>query len=140
MDALLSAMERGALISGASAGAMMMGAQAIVITPELLDDFSKHWETGAPPGWDPPAPPLIPGLGCLSQAVIAPHFDRPWFSHRWLEGGILPDGFTLIGIDERTTLARDTRGQWEVSGLGSITLYQQGRQIARHTAGDTFVL
>ena len=33
----------GALISGASAGAMLMGAQAIVITPELLEDVGKYW-------------------------------------------------------------------------------------------------
>jgi len=44
MEALLSAKERGALISGASAGAMMMGEQAIVITPELLEDIGKYWE------------------------------------------------------------------------------------------------
>lgn len=139
MHALLSAKERGALIIGASAGAMMMGAQAIVIMPELLEDIGKYWESGTPPEWNPPAPPLIHGLSWLPQTVIAPHFDRPWFSRRWLERGFLPDGFTLIGIDECTTLARTTNGSWEVSGLGSVTLYQQGCEIARHTAGDTVV-
>lgn len=140
MEALLHAKQRGALISGASAGAMMMGAQAIVITPELLKDIEKYWDSGAPPDWDPPAPPLIPGLGWLPQTIIAPHFDRPWFSRKWLERGFLPDGFTLIGIDECTTLAQNPNGNWEVSGFGSVTLYKQGRQIARYAAGDTFVL
>lgn len=138
MEALLSAKERGALISGASAGAMMMGAQAIVITPELLEDVGKYWDTGAPPEWDPPAPPLIPGLNWLPETIIAPHFDRPWFSRKWLERGFLPDGFNLIGIDECTTLARNTKGSWEVSGLGSVTYYRHGNEAMRYNAGDVF--
>lgn len=140
MEALISAKERGALISGASAGAMMMGEQAIVITPGLLEDIGKYWESGAPPEWDPPAPPLISGLGWLPKTVVAPHFDRPWFSHKWLERGFLPKGFTLIGIDECTTLAQRTDGRWEAFGLGSITIYHPGKETARYTAGDTFAL
>ncbi len=138
MEALLSARERGALISGASAGAMMMGTQAIVITPELLEDVGKYWESGAPPEWDPPAPPLIPALAWLPKTIVAPHFDRPWFSRQWLKRDFLPAGFTLLGIDERTTLAQDTNGKWEVSGFGSVTLFEQGREITRFTAGDVF--
>jgi cyanophycinase-like exopeptidase len=140
MEAILSARERGALISGASAGAMMMGTQAIVITPELLEDVGKYWESGAPPEWDPPAPPLIHGLNWLPQTIVAPHFDRPWFSRKWLDRDFLPDGFTLIGIDERTTLARDTDGKWQVFGLDSVTIYHNGKEIARHAAGDVFTL
>lgn len=140
MEAILSAKERGALISGASAGAMMMGEQAIVMTPELLEDIGKYWESGAPPEWDPPAPPLIPALNWLPQTIVAPHFDRPWFSRKWLERAFVPDGFTLIGIDERTTLAQNANGFWEVFGLGSITLYKPGREIARYAAGERFKL
>jgi cyanophycinase-like exopeptidase len=140
MEAIISAKERGALISGASAGAMMMGTQAIVITPELLEDVGKYWESGAPPEWDPPAPPLISALNWLSKIVVAPHYDRPWFSRKWLERDFLPDGFTLIGIDERTTLAHVTNGRWQVFGLGSVTIHKQGREIARCSAGDRFTL
>jgi cyanophycinase len=138
MEAILSAKEHGALISGASAGAMMMGTHAIVIMPELLEDVGKYWESGAPPEWDPPAPLLIEGLNWLPQTIIAPHFDRPWFSRKWLERDFLPDGYTLIGIDERTTVTRDPNGKWEMFGFGSITLYENGKEIARYTAGDTF--
>lgn len=140
MGAILSAKERGALISGASAGAMMMGTQAIVITPELLEDVGKYWESGAPPEWDPPAPPRIPALNWLPQTIVAPHFDRPWFSRKWFGRAFMPDGFTLIGIDERTTFAQNTNGSWEVFGLGSITLYKPGREIARYAAGESFKL
>jgi len=137
LEAILSAKGRGALISGASAGAMMMGAQAIVITPELLEDVGKYWESGAPPEWDPPMPPLIPALSWLSQTIVAPHFDRPWFSRKWLERDFLADGFMLIGIDERTTLAQNSNGEWEVFGRGAVTLYKQGHEIARYAVGNT---
>ncbi len=138
MDMLLTALERGTLISGASAGAMMMGEQAIVITPELLEDVGKYWESGAPPEWDPPMPPLIPALNWLPQTIVAPHFDRPWFSRKWLERDFIPEGFTLIGIDERTTLAQNLNGKWEVFGRGSISFYQAEHEIARYATGDTF--
>jgi len=140
MDALLSAKKRGALISGASAGAMMMGTQAIVITPELLEDVGKYWESGAPPEWDPPLPPMINGLDWLAQTIVAPHFDRPWFSRKWLDRDFLPAESTLIGIDERTTLAQNKNGTWEVFGHGSVTLYKQGWEIARYVVGDTFTI
>jgi len=140
MEALLSARERGVLISGSSAGAMMMGEQAIVITPALLEDVGKYWESGAPPDWDPPIPPLIPALNWLPQTIVAPHFDRPWFSRKWLARDFLPNGFTLIGIDERTTLAQNLNSKWEVFGHGSIWLYQAGHEIARYATGDMFSL
>jgi cyanophycinase-like exopeptidase len=140
MEALFSARERGALISGASAGAMMMGEQAIVITPELSEDVGKYWESGAPPDWDPPIPPLIPALNWLPQAIVAPHFDRPWFSRKWLERDLIPEGFTLIGIDECTSLAQNSSGKWEVFGGGSIWLYQAGYEIAHYATGDMFSL
>jgi len=140
-NGLFSARQRGALISGASAGAMMMGELSIVITPELMEDISKYWESGTPPDWNPPAPPLIRGYGWLPKTVVAPHFDRPWFSRKWLEqDDFLPKGFTLIGIDEYTTLAQNSNGSWEVFGLGSVTLFKDGRQIAHYIAGNTFYL
>ena len=79
-------------------------------------------------------------MNWLPQTIIAPHFDHPWFSRKWLEQGFLPDEFTLIGIDECTTLARNANDDSEVSGFGSVTLYRQGRQIARYAAGETFLL
>jgi cyanophycinase-like exopeptidase len=119
---------------------MMMGEQAIVITPELLEDVGKYWESGAPAEWDPPTPPLIPALDWLPQTIVAPHFDRPWFSRKWLQRDFLPTGFTLIGIDERTTLAQNLNGKWEVFGRGSVSLYKKGYEIAHYATGDTFTL
>ena len=140
LDGIFSARKHGALISGASAGAMMMGELSIVITPELLEDIGKYWESGTPSDWDPPAPPLMRGFGWLPRTIVAPHFDRPWFSHKWLQRDFLPGGFTLIGIDEYTTMARNKNGGWAVFGLGSVRLFKHGRQFANYTQGDTFYL
>jgi cyanophycinase len=141
MEALLSVKERGALISGASAGAMMMGTQAIVITPELLEDVGKYWETGAPSDWDPPVPPLIQGLGWLEGKIVAPHFERPWFSRKWLDSDIFKTGATLIGIDEYTALvALDTDGTWEVRGRGFVTLHRTREDFTRYGAGERVIL
>lgn len=141
MEALLFAKERRALISGASAGAMMMGTQAIVITSELLEDVGKYWETGAPPEWDSPVPPLIQGLGWLTGQIVAPHFDRPWFSRRWLDSNVFQTGATLIGIDEYTALiALDTNGTWEVRGRGLVTVHRTRKDFTRYGAGEMIVL
>ena len=141
MQALLFARARGALISGASAGAMMMGVQTIVITPELLEDVGKYWETGAPPEWNPPVPPLIDGLDWLTHTIIAPHFDRPWFSRRWLDSEIFNNGSTLLGIDEYTALVSlDTDRAWEVRGRGFVTIHRTREDFTRYGAGETLIL
>ena len=143
LDALHQAKARGALITGASAGAMWMGAQSIVLLPELLAEIGRIWDApqGAPPDWDPPAPPLIQGLGWVPQSICAPHFDRPWFSRRWLERGLLPNGFTLIGIDEQTALVGGrANGAWEVRGRGKVTILRDGLESRRYAVGDQVVL
>ena len=83
---------------------------------------------------------MITGLDWLTGKIIAPHFDRPWFSRKWLERDFIPDGFTLIGIGERTTLAHNANGNWEVFGHGSVTLYKKGWKIVRYVVGDTFTV
>lgn len=141
MQALLSAKARGALVSGASADAMMMGTQAIVITPQLLEDVGKYWESGAPPEWDPPVPPLIEGPGWLNSKIVAPHFDRPWFSRRWLDSALFKTGATLIGIDEYTALvALDADATWEVRGRGFVTLHRTREDFTRYGAGERVIL
>ena len=141
MEAILATRERGALISGASAGAMMMGAQAIVITPDHLQEIGRYRESGTPPDWDPPLPPLIDGLDWLTEKIVAPHFDRPWFSRKWFDRELLKNVPTLIGIDEYTALvALDVDGTWEVRGRGFVTLHRTRQDFERYSAGDKLVL
>ena len=144
LDALSEAVARGALIAGASAGAMMMGARSWVITPELVAAIGRMWETGAPVP-DLSLPPPLDCLGMIPRSMCWPHFNRV-FSMKWLERGLLPTGFTLIGIDEQTALVSTdgvTDGQaarWEVRGRGSVTIIRSDLRAARHVAGDKLLL
>ena len=120
---------------------MMLGTQAIVITPEQLQEIGRYWESGTPRDWDPPLPPLMDRLDWLTGKIVAPHFDRPWSSHRWFDRELLKNVPTLIGIDEYTALvAFDMDGKWEVRGRGFVTLHRTRQDFERYSAGDKLVL
>jgi cyanophycinase-like exopeptidase len=140
-EALFSAIKRGVLLTGASAGAMLLCARSFVITPELSEEVGRVWESGAPPGWDPPLPPLIDCLGIVPRSLCAPHFNR-FFPLGWLEHGLLSPSHSLIGIDEQTALiCKDGKGDetssstWWVTGRGEVTLYRGNRLDGRYPAG-----
>jgi cyanophycinase len=138
MAALEAARVRGALITGASAGAMLMCARSFVITPDMSAHFDQALSHGRSPDWNPPLPPALDCLGWVPRSLCAPHFDRI-FPTRWLEQGLLPTGFTLIGIDEQTALV-NTRGGWEVRGRGAVTLIGDDRTPVRYVAGQQIML
>lgn len=138
LAALYAALARGALVAGASGGAMLMGARSFVVTPELAAEVGRVWELGAPAGWDPPLPPPLDCLGLVPRSMCAPHFNRV-FPSKWLEYGLLPEGFTLIGIDEQTALM-NTRGVWEVHGRGAITILRADLTPRQYAAGETVPL
>jgi cyanophycinase-like exopeptidase len=139
LAALQDALQRGVLIAGSSGGAMLMGARSEVVTPELAEEIGRVWENGAPPDWDPPLPEIIGCLGWVAHGFCAPHFNRvfPW---KWLERGVLAEGEVMIGIDEQTALVLRTADQWEVRGLGAVTLIWDNRQSRRYAAGDAVML
>lgn len=136
MSALQAAVQRGVLIAGSSAGAMLMGARSEVVTPELAEEIGRVWENGAPPDWDPPLTTFIDCLGWVTHGFCAPHFNRvfPW---KWPEHGILADGKVLIGIDEQTALMSRDDKHWDVRGRGVVTLIRANRQPRRYAAGET---
>ncbi len=138
LDALHAALSRGAFLAGTSGGAMLMGAQSIVMTSELLAEIGRVWNApgGAPADWDPPLPPSLDCLGIVPSVFCAPHFDRVWFSDKWLRRGLLHSGVTLVGIDERTALVT-IHGGWEVRGRGAATLIDVDLRARRYAAGET---
>src|SRR5574341_190354 len=138
LEALQAARERGVLITGSSGGAMLMCAVSHVMTPELAAEVQRVWPTGAPPGWDPPVGNPIDCLGLIPRSMCAPHFDR-LFPLKWLERGVLPAGYTLIGIDELTALV--SKGDsWEVRGRGAVTLVGDDRKLRRFESGRLLAL
>lgn len=122
LQALETARQRGALIAGASAGAMMMCSTAWVITPEMdaaINAYFSGWTSEF--NWDISLPPLLDGLGLLPHSMCWPHANQ-FFSLAWLKAGLLPPGHLLIGIDEQTALVTSGQNRWQVLGRGKVTL------------------
>jgi cyanophycinase-like exopeptidase len=132
-------MARGALVTGASGGAMLMCARSWVITPELAAEVGRMWESGVPADLDWPLPSPLDCLGWVPRSICWPHFNRV-FSMRWLERGLLPKGFTLIGVDEQTALVSRDRGVWQVRGRGMVTIMREDLRPIRCQAGDQVLL
>jgi cyanophycinase len=116
-QAMQTALGKGAVLAGSSAGAMVMC--------EYL--------------FDPRTERPVKGLGFLSNCCVLPHhktFGRQWASRLQKD---LPRA-TLIGIDEETGMINDgPGGQWSVYGQGAVTIYQEGHQ-AQYAAGTMFKL
>jgi len=109
--ALAAAHRRGAIVAGASAGAM------------ALADWSWTAHGG------------IPGLGFAPGLIVVPHYDEI----RRLEwqgrlDGLAPPGFGYLGLDERTGVISDD-GTWRVAGEGAAYWFSPGSSfpiVAHH--------
>ena len=114
-QACLKAFERGAVIAGSSAGAMVMC------------EFY----------FDPGAGKVVEGLNLVHNALVLPHhntFGKGW-APRLLKQ--IPS-VILIGIDEQTGMINDGKdGAWNVYGAGEVTLYREGG-VETFKAGKTF--
>jgi len=113
--AMLAAFNRGAVLAGSSAGAMVLC--------DLL--------------FNPGTKTLTDGLGLLPGCCVIPHhntFGRQWLPQLQKD---LPRA-TLIGIDEQTGMINDgTSGEWNIYGPGAVTIYSHN-QVTRHFAGESF--
>lgn len=109
--ALAEARLRGAVVAGASAGAM------------ALADWS----------WTPQGG--VAGLGFVSGFAIVPHYDEvrriAWQANL---DDLAPDGLGYLGLDERTGVISDGTG-WAVAGEGAAYWFARGSAepvVARH--------
>lgn len=109
--ALAAAHRRGAIVAGASAGAM------------VLADWSWTAQGG------------IPGLGFAPGLIVVPHYDEirriEWQGRL---DSVAPPGFGYLGLDERTGVISDDSG-WRVAGEGAAYWFAPGSSIpvvARH--------
>lgn len=116
--AIKEAYRNGAVVAGASAGAMV---------------FCSHY-------FDPDSGEVHQGLGLVPNTCFLPHHDA--FGHKWVPrlATLLPTTITLIGVDEETAiLSSTTRGKWEVYGKGEATIYHAST-TERYTDGADFLL
>jgi cyanophycinase len=101
LDHMRRALERGAVLAGSSAGAMVLGSRM---------RFR---------GW-------MEALGLAPGVAVLPHHERsdPAAVARELRESA-PSGLTVLGIDGKTgCLGR--AGEWRVVGEGGVTAYAQG--------------
>jgi cyanophycinase len=118
--AIKELLERGGVVGGESAGAMIQGSRLDTTdsewTPEIHALIQKHG-TGA-------------GFGLLTNAAIFPHFDKRGPAAAVKESAAHPDQLA-IGIDNETALIvrRDVA---EVVGAGSVSMHDgSGRSAPR---------
>jgi cyanophycinase-like exopeptidase len=120
--ALVDAHERGTIVAGCSAGAMVLTDFHFDLRRKRLV-WPLRWRIG---------------FGLLAGAAVVPHYDA------WPEAisALLvfqaPRGGAVLGIDEETALVgRD--GAWQVQGRGRATVWH-GRHRERFRAGEVFRL
>jgi cyanophycinase len=117
----------GAVLAGASAGAMMLGEKSYA-----PDDFDAD-------GF-PQSVSIRDGLGVLGGHFVIPHFDLlAQFPservHTWITAW--PQGFRGIGIDEDTALVEGTSG-WTVRGRGRAVTMTSFEHQEVHANGARF--
>ena len=105
-DALVEAWNAGAVLAGASAGAMV-----------LCD-----------PMVDPRGGAFTLGLGLVAQVAVIPHHDTwsPDKARRTIS--LAPKGLPVVAIDEQTALLRKPDGEWSVEGAGQVVVFQNGQE------------
>jgi cyanophycinase len=116
--AITEAYRNGAVVAGASAGAMVL---------------CSHY-------FDPDTGQAHRGLGLVPNTCFLPHHDA--FGHEWVPrlAALLPTTVTLIGVDEETAILSGTAsGKWEVSGKGEATVYHAST-TKRYKDGAVFLL
>lgn len=114
LEKIISGLERGLILAGSSAGAMVMGQRMRF----------RQWTD---------ALGIVPGVAVLphhERSSRGQTFDDVRFETR--------EGLTIIGIDGATGCMSDEDG-WRVLGTGSVTLYR-GNDWERFEAGDTFTI
>jgi len=112
---ILEAWQSGAVLAGASAGAM-------VLCEALWNPYARRIETA---------------LGLVKRAAVIPHHRAGSEWVKTLQGALGQD-FTLLGIAEQTNLMWDG-STWRVAGPGDVTIYFREQTVIHHD-GDRFTL
>jgi cyanophycinase-like exopeptidase len=115
--ALHRALERKAAVMATGASAMALGA---------VYWLANEWETG---------------LGIAPHLAILPHHNlaRMRLSPERLLAA-LPEGVTLMGVDQATALICHPDGKYQVEGSGQVCVYRSVEQQDDYSAGSYFTL
>ena len=114
--------DRGGVIAGCSAGAMMLGAHVPSFKVRFGLPLIDHW---------------LPAFGLLPNSIVIPHYNEfPEFISRLMFR--LPNGSNMIGVDGNTALV-GSNGDWTVMGQLRVTL-RIGGKTTRYLNGQTVPL
>ena len=120
--AITAAHERGAVLAGCSAGAMVLAGHTFDFRVRVLP-WPLKWRSG---------------LAFAAGVSVLPHYDAWPEPMSALVALQAPRGSVVLGIDEDTAvLGRD--GAWQVHGAARVTVWR-GRRRERHRAGDVFTV
>jgi cyanophycinase len=111
--------DRGGVIAGCSAGAMILGGYVPEFSMKAGVPWINRWHTS---------------FALLPEAIIVPHYDEFPEVMVALMFGRRPQGSYLIGIDRHTALV-GLDHTWQVLGAGRVTV-RRGREKRRYTAGQ----
>lgn len=118
--ALADAHQRGAVLAGCSAGAMILADHSFEFRVRLLP-WPSRWGRG---------------FGFAPGISVIPHYDAWPEPFSVLLALQAPRGSVVLGIDEETAaIGRD--GSWQVHGASRVTVWR-GRHRERFRAGETF--
>ena len=121
--ALRAVHERGGILAGCSAGAMVLAARQPRLRGRRFFRFPTGWRDA---------------LGFVEGAAVLPHYDAFPEPLAAVIALAAPRGTAVLGIDEETAaIVRD--GSWQVRGRGRVTVWR-GRGRSRHRAGESFRL
>ncbi len=114
--AIVAGHDRGAVLAGCSAGAMVLGSRFLAGRRRLPP---VRWERG---------------LDVVAGLAVAPHYDAIPEALVALLVLRAPRDVTIVGIDEETALV-GREGSWIVRGRGRVTVWR-GRHRVRHRDGE----
>ncbi len=118
-SAVCQVLDRGGVVAGCSAGAMIMGSYVPEFSLRVGVPSVNRWHSS---------------FGLLPGAVIAPHYNEFPEVMSNLIFGRRPEGTFLIGIDGHTALV-GLDHSWQVLGTGRVTV-RRGHSTKRYTAGQ----
>jgi cyanophycinase len=117
-----AAHERGAVLAGCSAGAMVLADRQPRFRRVTLP-FPLRWRES---------------LGVVDAAAILPHYDTLPETLWSIVALQAPRGVAIVGIDDETAFL-GRAGMWQVHGRGRVTVWR-GRRRTRHRVGETLTL
>jgi cyanophycinase len=121
--ALRGVHDRGGILAGCSAGAMVLAARQPRLGGRRFIRIPRGWRDA---------------LCLVDGASVLPHYDAFPEPLAALVALASPRGTAVMGIDEETAaIGRD--GTWQVWGRGRVTVWR-GRARTRYRAGDRFRL